>query len=634
MKLNSFFGSVIIALLIGSAGARNLLGQQEAGVPTATVDYARPKSFGAILKPFLPPFVPETSMANSPQVRALIRDGKMELSIEDALMLALENNLDIVVASYEPAMAQTDFLRAKGGGATRGVEGAFQSGAQFSGAIGGGVGSGSGGGSGGAGGSTGGSGAFSVGGGAFDPSVGFSYVWNQNTQPLGIQVVNGVPVVTTHTATYLYSFGQSFTTGTSYGIYMYGERQSTNGTTSLFNPQVPTQMAIGFTQPLLNGFGRGVNARFIRIARNEMKIADSSFRQNVVTTLDKVLNLYWDVVSACGEVSVAQKALDLAEKTLSDTSKEVQLGVIARFEQVRASAEVARQRQSLIKARSEAAQQQEQLKTMLSKHVDHDFAVAEIVPTGELPEPRPGDVPALEEALRQAAANRPEIEQADLNLRNQDITIKAARNALLPSLGIYATYAPQGLSGNGITRDSNGNVISVQPGGLSDSLSQTFRNQYPDYTVGVSLSIPLRNRTAQADLARTLIEQRQLEAKMQRQKEVVEEDVRRAVISVNEAKAEIEASQASVSLAQQTLDGEQKKFQLGESDVFRIVQAQRDLATAEDEEVTARANYAKALVEFAQATGTLLEKHHIEIGDAKQERASRASDLAAGSVSQ
>ena len=188
---------------------------------------------------------------------------------------------------------------------------------------------------------------------------------------------------------------------------------------------------------------------------------------------------------------------------------------------------------------------------------------------------------------------------------------------MLPGLNIFATYAPQGLSGNRIFRDTNGNVVGVEAAGLGDSLSQMFRNKYPDYTAGVSISVPLRNRTARADMARSLIEQRQLEASLQQQKEMAEEGVRRALIAVTEAKAEIEAARGAVELARQTLDGEQRKFQLGQSDVFRVVLAQRDLFDAEENAVTASSGYAQALVQVELATGTILTKYHIEMGDAR-----------------
>jgi len=622
---------VLAIMLLGVTG---LWGQQSEPAPhfatqPALVHFAQPGSMGKFLKPYMAPSLPEFSLANSPRVHDLIKDGKMRLSLDDAIALALENNLAVVAASYDPAVAQTDLLRARAGGATRGVEGSFQSTALFAGAIGGGVSGGGAGGNGGAGGSGGGGGAFSVAGGSFDPSSTLSCGWSQSTVPLGISVVQGVDVLTQHSTACTYWFGQSFSTGASIGAAFFGERYASSGTTSIFNPQIPTQMAISISQPLLNGFGRRVNLRFVRIAQNDLQIADSTFRQKIMAAVGKILGLYWDLAAAHQHVRVSQQALDLAQQTLNDTSQEVKLGVIAHFEEIRASAEVARQREALVRARADSEQLQEQLKTTIAKQVDAELATAEIVPTAELPEPAPEDISTLAESLQAAAKNRPEIEQADLNLRNQDIAIKSAHNSLLPSLGVFATYSPQGLSGDLVTRDNNGNIVSVTPSGFGDALSQTLRNAYPYYAAGFSLSIPLRNRAAKADLARAFIEQRQRQATLLLQKNTVAEEVRRAVTAATEAKAEIEAARSSVDMAKQTLDGEQKKFQLGESDVFRLGQAQRDLATAEDAEVTARANYAKAVVQYAQATGTVLDKYHIEVAASQQRPTRRSLDVLA-----
>jgi outer membrane protein len=560
------------------------------------VKYIRPLSLRDDIHSCRPASAPETQIANSPRLDALLRGGMLELSVDDAILLALENNLDVLAASYAPALAETDLLRTKGGGSARGVPGASLSSSLFSASP---LGS-----------------TFGL-GGSFDPVANFGYAWNQSTVPLGITILQGVPVVTTHAGSYSYSLGQTFTTGTSFGISFSGSRQSTTGVTSLFNPQIPTQLELGFTQPLLNGFGRRVNGRFILIARNDVRFAGSVFRQKVMTTVYRILSLYWEVASARQHVEVAKKALDLTEKTLADITKEVQLGAIAPVELVRARGEVSRQRGSLVRARTDYEDKAEQFKTAISKHVGPDLARAEIIPSSQFPEPRAGDVPELAEALSQAVANRPEIEQGSLNVRNQAITIKAARNAMLPRLDIFATYAPQGLSGNRIFRDANGNVIGVEGAGLRDSLSQMFRNQYPDYTAGVSISVPLRNRTAKADLARSLIEQRQLEAGLQQQKSMAEEGARRALIAVTEAKAEIEAARGAVELARQTLDAEQTKFQLGQSDVFRVVLAQRDLFDAEESAVTASSDYTQALSQVELATGTILTKYRIEIGDAR-----------------
>jgi outer membrane protein len=581
-------------------------------------EYGNTRWFPTFWNPYTTPRVPEQKMSNSERLHSLIRDGKLRLSVEGAIALALENNMDIVIARAQPAFAKTDILRAKGGGAARGVQGAFQSSALYSGAIGGGVSGFSGSSTSSAGGVTGGGGATDVGSiGCCDPTAGVSFGWDRRVSPLNYIVVSGLPVVTNQTTNISTYFGQGFLTGTSYAVGISGYRQSTTSLNTLFNPAVPTGLTLGFHQKLLNGFGYRANAKFIRIAKNNAKIADSAFRQQVITTIAQTLNLYWDLLVYQENVRVAEQSLTLAQKLLSDNMKQVEIGTLAPIEVVRAKAEVAARQQDLIVAQTNLRQQQELLKAVISKQVDKQLASVTVDPTDTLPEPKPDDVPPLDEALQLAASNRPEIEQAELNLRNQAITIKANRNALLPSLDIFATYAPTGLSGNQLI---DGSVI---PAGWTDSLSGVFKGNYPDYSFGFNLQIPIRNRQAQADAARALVEQRQLEAQLQKAKNDIAQQVRNAEIALTQAKAQIEAAREAVSLARQTFDAEQKKFRLGESTVFLVIQAQRDLTTAEGNEVKARSAYAKALTQFAQATGTVLAKYHVEMTDALEGRVSR-----------
>jgi outer membrane protein TolC len=576
--------------------------------------------------------VAEPSMTNSERLRSLTSDGKLHLSVDDAIALALENNLDIAIARYQPAYAQTDLLRTKSGGAPRGVQGAYGSSALFSGAIGGGLSSGGSGGSASAGGS-GGGGAINVGANACcDPFAGVAFSWDHATTPLNYQAVYGIPVLTTQTSSVTPYFGQGFLTGTSYTVYLTGYRQSSSSSSTLFNPEVPTGMALGFYQHLLNGFGYRANAKYIRIAQNDVKISQSVFRQQVITTVAQVLNLYWDYLSYKEQVAVAEQTLTYAQKLLADNKRQVEIGTLAPIEVVRAESEVATDQQNLIVAQTNVQQQAELIKTALAKKVDGELVNAQVDAVDKLPEPRPEDIPPLEEALKLAVKNRPEVEQADLNLRYQSIVIKANRNALLPTLDLFATYAPSGLSGVSpiYAKCPTGNsecITGYKSGGITQSLSQLFRDNYPNYSFGLSLSIPIRNRSAQADTARALLEQRQLVQTLQKTKNQVEQDVRSAEIGVIQAKAQIEAAQKAVTFAQQTLDAEQKKFQLGESTVFLVIQTQRDLATAEGNEVKAHSTYAKAVTQFQQVTGTILSKHHIELNDALQGNVARIPNI-------
>ncbi len=627
-------GSLFVALKMNA--------QQTKPTDTAVMKYGNTRWFPSFWGPYSSPYVPEVRMSNSERLRSLTRDGKLHLTVEDAIALALENNLDIAVSRYNVGFADTDILRTQGGGAARGFSGSFQSSALFAGAIGGGVNAGGSSVGGGAGGASGGASATQLGGGTFDPAIFFSYGWDRNTVPLGTTVLTGVPFETVQGTSYTTGYQQAFQTGTSFMVLAGGSRGTTTSLTPIFNPQVSSFMAVGFTQPLLNGFGRRANSTQIRIAKNDLKIADSLFRQQVITTVSQILNYYWDFLTYKENVRVAEQALAYAQKLLSDNKRQVEIGTLAPIEVVRAESEVAARQQDLIVAQTNLQQQAELIKTALSKQVNPDLAAAQIVPEDKLPEPKPDDVPPLDEALKEAFANRPEIEQTQLKFRDQDYTIQARRNSLLPQLNLFATYIAQGLSGNqllcpagtspygdrcAVPGDGFVPSTGAATGGVSQALTQTMQGKFPNYSYGVNLSIPIRNRQAQADAARALLERRQLETQLQQYKNNIAQQVRTAEIGVIQAKVQIDAAMKATKLAQETLEAEQKKFQLGESTVFLVIQAQRDLATAEGNEVKARSTYAKALTQFQQQTATLFRRYNIELSDAMSGKVARNPNI-------
>jgi len=599
-------------------------------------DYSRTHSFPNIFDSFMSLPVPQPNMQNSTRLKDLIRDGKLWLSLQDAIALALENNLDIDYQRFNIPLAQADYLRARAGGAARGVTGETISNALFSGAI------GSSSGSGGSGGGTSAGGAGYSGGGAqslgsmtcCDPVVAFSTGWNQASTPLGTLALTGIKQINTISNQYTAYFGQGFMTGTSITAGLFGERYDTTALTALVNPEIPTYFGVTISQNLLNGFGYRANAASLRITKNGMKIADSGFRQNVMSTLATVVNDYWDLLYYRENIRVAEEAVKWAEADLKNNTRQVEIGNLAAIEITHAKSELATRQQYLIQAQTQYQQQEEQLKTELSKHVDSELAAVPIDPTDKLPEPSPNDITSLEEALNLAAKNRPEIEQVQLNMRNQEITIQRDRNALLPNLGVFATYLPTGLSGHFLCGGNPlyepgcpAGVSGYVPGGAGDSLSQAFRNVYPSYSVGVSLSFQIRNRQAQADAATALLQERQYRVDLQRKTNQAQQDVRKAVIAVTQAKAQIDAAVAATALQKETLAGEQKKFQLGESTPFQIVQDERDLANQEGVEAQWRDNYAKALIQFATATGTILERFNVEISEARTGQVTKAMNI-------
>jgi outer membrane protein TolC len=641
LTIRSLAFILVVGVLASLAQTTEVWGQQtavpaQAFAPTMmSHDYTTTHSFPNIFDSFAPLPVPQPGMENSPRLKDLIRDGKLWLSLQDAIALALENNLDIDVARFNIPLAQADYLRTRAGSAARGVSGATLSTALFAGAIGSSSSGGASGGGGGAGGAGYSSGVVNLGSyGCCDPSFVVSANWNQNTTPLGTTVLTGLAAVNSTYNSYSAFYTQGFMTGTSIAAGMFGSRTTTSALTALVNPYLTSFLGITLSQNLLQGFGYRANAAQLRIAKNDLKIADNGFRQQVMTTLGTVVNDYWDLLYDRENVRVQEEALRWAQTQLRDDTLQVEIGNLAGAEITGARAEVASRQQNLIAAQTLYRQQAEKLKTELSKHVDTDLAGVAIEPTDKLPEPTPNDIPSLDEALNLAAKNRPEIEQVRLNMRNQDITIQQVRNRLLPYLGVYASYAPQGLSGHFLC---GGNplyepscppeVTGYVPGGTGDAFSQAFRNVYPSYSLGVNLSIPIRNRSAQADAATALLQQRQYRVQLQQKINQAQQDVRNAVIAVTQARLRIDAAKDSTAAFKETLEGEQKKFHAGESTPFLVIQRERDVATAEGTEAQARDDYAKALVQYATATGTVLEKFNIEISEAKTGQVTRAMNI-------
>lgn len=581
--------------------------------------YTRTDWFPNLIGPYVNPRVPPFHLVNSDDLYQLIQNGTMHLSLADAISLAVENNLDIAVARYNPQYAQIDKVRAESGAATRGIAGAFTSSAEFAGAIGGGVTGTSGFNTGGAGSATGGSVINPMGPvGSFDPVVSFFSGIGYRVSPLGEATVFGSNILSTNESEYFGSVSQSFPTGTSYAISFGGVRQSTNALTQLFNPLVDTSLSIGVEQNLLNGFGYRSNKRYIYISENDIGIAKDYFREQVSTTIQTILNDYWTLAQDKQNVAVAEEADKYDAKLLADNKRQVQIGTMAPLDVIQAESALATADQNLIVAQTTYRQQQEVMKTVLSKQVAGPLLTAIIDPTTPLPQPKAGDAPSLEAAITEAHANRPEIDLNRLNLKNEQIILKNNRNGLLPTLNLSASYQPTGQNGDqvifapGATGSFSPTGQKI-PGGVDKAFSQMFHNRYPGYSVALTLSMPIRNRSAQADAARALLEEHYLRTTVQQETNTIDQAVRTAEIGVVQGKARVDAAQKAVQYAREQLVDEQKKFQVGESTVTLVLQMQSALTTAEGNLVTAQAGYAQALTTLQLATGSILQDNNVEL---------------------
>jgi outer membrane protein len=577
----------------------------------AKPDYSRnPEWFPHIFRPYASTPVPKLQPQNTPKVTDLIRDGKLRLSLAELSAAVKENNLDILTAVYGTSFAETDLLRAKGGGAPRGGPGIQIPSSLFAGALGAGVGSTGGlGGFGSAGGISGGARSVTVRpSGSFDPSFLLNFSMDRTASPLNTVRVSGIPTVVTSTAALQTRYLQAFTTGTSISIGFNNQRQGSTQQFLRFNPSVVSSFSFSFTQQLLNGFGWAVNRRFLDVAKNGRQIASETLRQQVNTTLAQAQSLYWDLVAARDSVRAAEKSLAVAQQLFEDNKMRLEIGTIAGIDVVTTESEVAARRRDLVIAQTTLQMREEELKNVLSRESDPQLLAAAVEATDSLPDPGNPDIPKLTEALATAMKNRPEIHQAEGNLLIQAVAIKYARNQLKPTLTLFGLYSGAGLYGDRIIADPSGGPDIRLPGGLLQAMRQVFAFNYPEYAFGFSFSIPLLNRSAQADSMRARLEQRQAETALQGTRNDIALEVRTAVIGLMQAKAQVEAAHKAADLTDQQLKAEEEKLLSGLSTPYNVIQIQRDLLVAQLNEVQARASYAKALVELDRSTGILDSK--------------------------
>jgi len=593
-------------------------------------EYSKPEShFPNPLSPYTPRTVAQPKLANTSRIDQLMRDGKLYLSMNDAVALALENNLDIAIARYNLNIADTDIWRANAGSSTRGVNTGLVQGTP--GGTGSGVGTTSTGG--GAGGTTSGSGGAGAGtaglvtstsgvGAAvplFDPILTGTLQLDQTRA----QSPNafGNAFTDTHTATYDFGYQQGFAWGTNLSVGFNNSRNTSTSTFQTHSPQLNSNFRATISQPLLSGFGLLPNTRFIKIAKNNREISDVAFRLQVITTVNQIENIYWDLVNAYENVKVQQDSLTLAQKTFSDNRKQVEIGTLAPIEVVRAQSVVATNQQSLIVAQTNLQLQQLLMKNALSRTlVDPVLADAEVIPTDTMSVPDKEPVVPTQDLVNEALAHRAELAESRIDLTNRSITTRSAKNALLPTLSLFAYYQGSGLGGSPSPYCDP--TIGCKPPtgtvGYGDVLNQLIDSNAPSKGAGLQLSIPIRNRSAQADQVRAELEYRQAQMSLQQQENKIRIEVRNAQFSVQQFRAAVDAARAAVELANQSLDAEQKKYALGASTSTLVLQNDRDLTQAQSNLVTAMSNYQKARVELDRTIGATLDRMGILMADAER----------------
>ncbi len=608
---------------------------------TAAVE--TPSWHSSFTRPYTPRKYSPVDFSNSHRLESLMRAGRIYLSLQEAIALALENNLDIEYARYGPRIADSDILRASAGQLLRNNSGTGISSGPSS-AGGGGVLAGanllgSGGGGGGGGGNSGILSGFTIQAAGttipnLDPVVFASGNSGHSTSPLASQFVTGTNFLVSERKTFNYGIQQGFLTGTTATLGWNNSILRQNSPNNDFNPSTTSAFGFSFRQKLLQGWGRSLNARQITIAKNNRVASDLVFRSQVIATIANVVNLYFDLVTFNEILDVRKQALALNQKLYQDNRRRVQIGTLAPIEIVQAEAEVAASQQEATNAETQVEQQEQILKNVLSRTGVDSLMIAEarIVPTTKTHLADSEAIEPIQDLVAKAMIARPELEQNRIAIENSRLAIKGTKSALLPSLDLTADLSNNALSGqvNTVpfvnptgspsnlvrTRDPN-SVNQFFLGGYGTAVGQLLRRNFPDYSIGFSLNIPLRNRAAQADLANVELDLRRQEIRDRQQRNEIRLNVLNAMIALKQARTAYETSVKARSLREQTLNAERKKYTLGASSLLNVIIAQRDLAAGQLAEVSALSTYARAKNQLDFVTGQTLQAHEVKIEEAR-----------------
>jgi outer membrane protein TolC len=525
------------------------------------------------------PPVDERSKAYADYLKSLSKEGKLSLTEADTVRLVLENNLDVVVDRYDPALAFYDIDR-----------------------------------------------AYTL----LDPKLRFTLSAGRSAEPLPNTVIAGVNSLRTLNYQANFSYTQLFQTGTQFEVDFNNLRQSNNGRFNVINPYIQSNVLVSVTQPLLRNFGRLPNTRLIRINRNNRNISENLFAQRVIDLVNQTQNLYWDLVFGREDIKVKQRSLDLATKVNEDTRRQIEIGTMAPIELVKTQTEIANRKEDLIVAQFNLQQMEDQMKKLISSVGDPAQIVSKIDPTDSTLSPSALKDFDLVQAISYAVEARPEIKQARKQIENGEIDVQYFRNQMLPRVDLTGSYGPAGLGGDSKAFLPDGTVVPGPSSSYGDVLRQMFQGQFNTYLGQLSVEIPIKNRAAQADYARASIAKRQTERFLKALEQQIALEVRNAHTALEMDRARIEATQRARELQEKTLDAEQKKFKLGTSTIRFVLEEQRNLAVAQSAELQALVDFTKAKNNLEKAMGKTLEANNIKVEDALTARAT-APDKTAGS---
>ena len=620
-RLLIFIQVFCIFLFAAALGAQNALTVEPA---TGGISW--------LTRPYQARSVPPIRLTNSPRLDALIRAGNLYLTAQDVVALAIENNIDVEVQRYGPLLAEEVLRRAQAGGALRSVGLPVASGPQSvslqgvtantSGGLA----------------LTAGNGVTSGGGivtqlgpgiPSFDPTILTVVNFQHSTIPQSNTILTGTTSLIQSVRFFEAQYAKNWDFGLTAQATYTNQRVGLNSQFFSLNPYTSGSLDLQVTQNLLQGFGAAVNGRNIRVQKNNLKVSTLQFKEQVITTVSAALNLYWDLVSFDEDVRARQQGVVTAQQLLDDNKRQVEIGALAGIEVTRAEAQLYSSQQDFVIAQTNLLQQETVLKNALTRNgiAAAGLTNVHIVPLDRITIPAADEIRPVPELVTEGLANRPEMAQARINIDSNELNLVGIKNSLKPTLQAFAEVTNNGLTGQLTAIGAATPGVPYLSGGYGNLLEEIARRNFPSYSAGFSLNIPLRNRAAQSDYVTSLLELRQNQLNLHKNENQVRVDVENAVIGLRQARARYEAAEKSRVLQEQTLDDDRRKFQLGAATAFQVVQDQRDLANAQSAEVQALANYTHQRIAMDQALGTTLEVNHVVLDEALTGQIARPSTL-------
>jgi outer membrane protein len=537
----------------------------------STSSSAQKKWIGDFLNRYRPPVVDPAGKV-TPQVsdtpwRLMAQSGTLPIAVGDVIRLMLQSNLDITLNRFSPLASQYY------------IDTLFR---------------------------------------PFEPTLNISALAGKSTEPIASQLTAGTGATAFQQLFHRYAigYGQTLHSGTRIDVDLIVNRNSSNNQFNTLNPFYRGGLTYSITQPLMRNYGRNVNDTAIRIARNNLDVSEIDFETQVIDLVTQAQYLYWDLVYQREDIKVRKQSLDLAQKTLSDNKRQVQIGTMAPIDVVQAEAAVAQREEQMVTTSYTADQTQDRVKKLITNLADPALVLAQITPLDAPKKPETSDVMPIEDAIKYALESRPELRAIDIQLQNSDLELEYNKNQLKPTFDVSASYTQSGVGGVQRNRPDLGSTDAgtvIRRGGLGDAFGQLFGYNFTGYSVGFNLTIPLTNRALQADYSRTLTNKQAVSARRNRLAQQIALDVRNATSIVEMNRARITAAERALQLATMQLEAEQKKFQLGTSQLRFVLQEQQSVTAAQTAQIQSLVNYAKALVEYDRTIGRTLRKNNIEI---------------------